>query len=280
MAVMTVERPPPLRRLDAVRYVTPLREGGSVPAIMELRGRDAEAGVADDAEGELFVVKLRGAGQGVRALVAEIIVGQLARALELPAPEVALVDLPEALTRTERDQEIQELLVASVGWNVGLRYLSGALMFDAAAPLPSLHGTFASRLVVFDAFVTNVDRTARNPNLLCWQGEPWLIDHGAALYWHHDWDGELRGTDRRFPLVKDHVLLPWADALAEAGAWLVEGLTDARIEAAVADVPAAWLHDEPEAAQQRREAYAAFLRARRDAAQGFLQEAIDARARL
>lgn len=265
---MTVQRPPPLRHLDAIRYVTPLREGGSLPAIMELSDR------------ALHVVKLRGAGQGARALVAEIIVGQLARALELPAPEVTLVGLSDALARTERDQEIQELLVASVGVNVGLAYLSGSLMFDAAAPLSSLSGELASRLVVFDAFVTNVDRTARNPNLLCWQGELWLIDHGAALYWQHDWDGSLAGADRRFPLIKDHVLLPWADALPEAAEWLLAGLTDARIEAAGADVPAAWLHDEPARAEERRAAYAAFLRARRDQAQGFLQEAIDARARL
>lgn len=265
---MTDDRPPLLPSLRAVRYVTPLREGGSVPAIMEL------------ADGRTWVVKLRGAGQGAKALVAEIIVGQLARALGLPAPDVALVELPEALARTERDQEIQELLLASLGANVGLRFLSGACMFDAAAPLPGLDPGFASRLVLFDAFVTNVDRTARNPNLLVWQGAPWLIDHGAALYWQHDWDGGVDGADRRFPLIRDHVLLPWADALPQAAAWLREGLTDARIDAAVADVPAAWLHDDPAAAEPRRHAYAAFLRARRDAAQGFVQEAIDARARL
>lgn len=266
---MTDERPPPLRRLDATRYVTPLREGGSLPAIMEVEG------------GELHVVKLRGAGQGARALVAEIIVGQLGRALGLPVPEVTLVALDEALARTERDQEIQELLVASTGWNVGLRYLSGSLMFDAAAEiLPSLDATLASRLVLFDAFVTNVDRTARNPNLLWWQGELWLIDHGAALYWHHDWDGGLEGAERRFPLVRDHVLLPLADALPPAAAWLAEGLTDARIEAALADVPAAWLAEDPAAAEARRAAYVAFLRARRDQAQGFIEEAIGARARV
>lgn len=264
----TADSPAPLRRLEAIRYVTPLREGGSVPAIVELEG------------GELFVMKLRGAGQGVRALVAEIIVGRLGRALGLPVPELALVDLPGELAKTERDQEIQELLVASTGLNMGLAYLSGALMFDAAAPGPALDRTLASRLVLFDAFTTNVDRTARNPNLLWWQGALWLIDHGAALYWHHDWDGGLAGADRRFPLVRDHVLLPWAHALPEAAQWLLGELTDARIEAALADVPAAWLAEDPAAAQARRAAYVAFLRARREAAQGFVQEAIDARARL
>jgi hypothetical protein len=260
--------PPPLRRLEAIRYVKPLREGGSVPAIVEVEG------------GELFVLKLRGAGQGVRALVAEIIVGQLGRVLGLPVPELSLVVLPEALAKTERDQEIQELLVASVGLNMGLRFLSGALMLDPAAPCPALDATLASRIVMFDAFTTNVDRTAKNPNLLEQAGRLWLIDHGAALYWHHDWDGGLAGADRRFPLVQGHVLLPWADALPDAAQWLLAGLTDARLEAALADVPAAWLGEDPAVAEQRRAAYVAFLRARRAAAQGFVQEAIDARARL
>ncbi len=262
------DSPAPLRRIEAARYVAPLREGGSVPAIVELEG------------GELFVMKLRGAGQGERALVAEIIVGQLGRALGLPVPELVLVDLPGELAKTERDQEIQELLVASVGLNMGIAYLSGALMFDAAAPGLALDATLASRLVMFDAFTTNVDRTARNPNLLWWQGALWLIDHGAALYWHHDWDGGLAGADRRFPMVRDHVLLPWADALPEAAQWLVDALTDARLGAALAEVPAAWLAEPPAAAEARRAAYVAFLRARREAAQGFVQEAIDARARL
>jgi hypothetical protein len=260
--------PAPLRRLEAIRYVKPLREGGSVPAIVELEG------------GELFVMKLRGAGQGVRALVAEIIVGQLGRSLGLPVPELVLVTLDEALARTERDQEIQELLVASVGLNVGLAYLSGALMLDAAAPGPGLDAELASRIVMFDAYTTNVDRTARNPNLLEQAGKLWLIDHGAALYWHHDWDGGLAGADRKFPLVKDHVLLRWADALPEASRWLARGLDDRVIEAAVAEVPAAWLDEDPVVAEARRAAYVAHLRARREAAQGFVQEAIDARARL
>lgn len=265
---LPAQSPAPLRRLEAIRYVKPLREGGSVPAIVELE------------TGELSVMKLRGAGQGVRALVAEIIVGQLGRALGLPVPELVLVTLPDALARTERDQEIQELLVASVGQNVGLAYLSGALMLDAAAPGPGLDGVLASRIVLFDAFTTNVDRTARNPNLLEQQGKLWLIDHGAALYWHHDWDGGLAGADRRFPLVKDHVLLRWADALPDAAQWLLAGVDDATLAASVFDVPATWLDEDPAAAEARRAAYVAYLRARREAAQGFVQEAIDARARL
>lgn len=239
-----------------------------MPAIVELEG------------GELFVMKLRGAGQGVRALVAEIIVGQLGRSLGLPVPELVLVTLDEALARTERDQEIQELLVASVGLNMGLAYLSGALMLDAAAPGPGVDASLASQIVMFDAYATNVDRTARNPNLLEQAGQLWLIDHGAALYWHHDWDGSLAGADRKFPLVKDHVLLRWADALPEASRWLLAGLSDAAIEAAVAEVPAAWLDEDGAAAEARRAAYVAYLRSRRESAQGFVQEAIDARARL
>lgn len=239
-----------------------------MPAIVELE------------TGELSVMKLRGAGQGARALVAEIIVGQLGRSLGLPVPELVLITLDEALARTERDQEIQELLVASVGLNVGLAFVSGALMLDAAAPGPGLDGTLASRIVLFDAFTTNVDRTARNPNLLEQQGKLWLIDHGAALYWHHDWDGSLVGADRKFPLVRDHVLLRWADALPNAAQWLLAGLPDEVLAAAVADVPAAWLDEEPTAAEARRAAYVAYLRARREAAEGFVQEAIDARARL
>lgn len=269
---MTEERPPPLRQLEAIRYVKPLREGGSLPAIMELEGGELPP--------ELYVVKLRGAGQGARALVAEIIVGQLGRSLGLPVPEVVLVTLDEALARTERDQEIQALLLASTGMNMALRYLPGALMFDAAVASPVVDGGLASRVVAFDAYVTNVDRTARNPNLLEAQGGLWLIDHGAALYWHHDWDGGVAGADRRFPLVRDHVLLRWADALAEAGQWLLRELTDARIEAAVAGVPAGWLAEEPAAAEVRRKEYVAFLRARREQAHGFLEEAIHARARV
>lgn len=256
-----------LPRVSATRYVQPLREGGSLPAVVET------------SDG-LYVVKFRGAGQGTRALVAELIVGLLAQALDLPVPDLALVDVPPPFGRSEPDPEIQDLLQASHGVNVGVRYLDGAFNFDAKAAAEFVTGDFATRLVWLDAFVTNPDRTHRNPNLLIWQRRPWLIDHGAALYWHHDWDGSLAGADRKFPLVKDHVLLRWADALPEASRWLARGLSDAVIEAAVAEVPAAWLDEEPAAAEARRAAYVTYLRARREAAQGFVQEAIDAHARL
>lgn len=205
-----------LPRVAATRYVTPLREGGSLPAVVE----------ADDQQ--LYVAKFRGAGQGARALVAEVIVGELGRAVGLPVPGLALVHLDEALARAEPDPEIQDLLRASVGLNVGLAYLPGAVGFDPAArPAPA--AKLASRIVMFDAFVTNVDRTARNPNLLWSRGELWLIDHGAALYWHHDWDGGLEGSARPFPLIRDHVLLPFADELPSAAEALRRALGDAVI---------------------------------------------------
>lgn len=260
---------PPLRRLAAARYVAPLREGGSLPAIIEAVD-DAAPGRAP----ELVVAKWRGAGQGPTALVAEIIAGELGRALGLRVPELVLLELDAGIARTERDQEIGDLLRASAGTNLGMAYLSGAVGFDAAAamvPAPEL----AARIVVFDAFAMNVDRTARNPNLLWWEGALWLIDHGAALYWHHGWDGALDRPDRPFPLVKDHVLLRWAAGIDEAGAALVAALDDDTLRAAVDAVPDDWLGDDPSA---RRDAYVAFLRARRDAAGPFLEEAMRARA--
>jgi hypothetical protein len=251
----------------AARYVTPLREGGSLPAIVE----------ADD--GRLYVVKFRGAGQGSRALVAEVIAGELGRALGLRVPALALVELDPALARTERDPEIQHLLRASAGLNLGLAYVPGAVGFDPAARV-AIAGALASRIVIFDAFVTNVDRTARNPNLLWAEGELWLIDHGSALYWHHDWSGALEGSARPFPLIRDHVLLPWADDLPAAGEALRRKLGDEVIERAVAAVPDEWLPAEApfESPAARRAAYVAYLRARREATPIFLEEAIRARA--
>jgi hypothetical protein len=196
-----------LRAVVATRYVMPLREGGSMPALVE----------GDD--GRLYVAKLRGAGQGTRALIAELVAGELARALGLPVPELVLVELAAPLGRAEPDSEVRELLLGSVGSNAALAYLPAALGFDAAAR-NALPGAFASLVVALDAFTMNVDRTARNPNLLWSGGALWLIDHGAALYWHHDWNGSTVGSDRPFPLVRDHVLLRGADTLAAAGSTL------------------------------------------------------------
>ncbi|HZL17931.1 MAG TPA: HipA family kinase [Polyangia bacterium] len=266
---VAAQSPEPLRRLTATRYVTPLREGGSVPAVVE----------ADD--GALYVAKFRGAAQGSRALAAEVIAGELARAAGLRMPELALIEIGANFGRSEPHQEIREVLLASAGVNLAMGYLAGAIGYDVAARRP-VAGDFASTLTVFDAFVANVDRTARNPNLLWWQGELWLIDHGASLYWHHGWSGAADGGDpavsaaRPFARIAEHVLLPFADHLAEAGAALGVALDDAAIARAVAAVPEEWLEGPGGAAL--REAYRVWLRARRSALPRITEDAERARA--
>ena len=195
-----------LRTVAATRYVTPLREGGSLPAIVE----------ADD-DG-LYVLKFRGAGQGPKALVAEVVAGEIGRALGLPVPEIVLVDLDPDLARTEPDPEIQHLIKASAGLNLALDYLPGSVMFDPVAEQPDAE--LASSIVWFDAYATNLDRTARNTNMLMWHRRLHLIDHGAALYFHHGGDDYLARSEDPFPMIKDHVLLPLASALREADARL------------------------------------------------------------
>jgi hypothetical protein len=255
-----------LRRVTATRYVVPLREGGSLPAVVE----------ADD--GQAYVVKFRGAGQGPRALVAEVVAGQLGRALGLRVPELVVVELDPAVGRNEGDPEIQELLTASAGDNAGLAFLAGALGFDPAAG-SAVDAVDAARIVAFDAFVQNMDRTAKNTNLVWSGGQLWLIDHGAALYWQHDWDGGLAGSDASFPLSARHVLLPRAGSVTEQAAWLQGGLTDEAIAEAVAGVPDGWWVAPPElSAGEFRAAFAARLRARR-AVGGYLEEAERARTR-
>lgn len=240
---------------QATRFVEALREGGSLPGLME----------TDDG---LYVVKFRGAGQGPKALVAEIIVGELARALGLLIPPIALVELPREIGLNESHDEVRDLLLQSVGLNVGLRFLPRALMFDpAAGQWPSAE--VGSRIVMLDAFVMNVDRTARNPNLVWSDGALYCIDHGAALLWHHGWDGGLAGHDRPFPLIRQHVLLPVADDLTAAADHLTSTLDDAVLRRAVEAVPLEWLGVEPDA-------YIRFLSARRQTS-AFLEEAIGAR---
>lgn len=256
-----------LRRVAATRYVLPLREGGSLPAVVE----------ADD--GRMYVVKFRAAGQGPRALVAEIVAGELGRALGLPVPELVVVALDEAIGRNEGDPEIRALVIASAGDNAGLAFLGRAIGFDPAAR-PAIEPALAARIVAFDAFAQNMDRTARNPNLLWCGGRLWLIDHGAALYWQHDWDGGLAGADSAFPLIARHVLLPWASPVTAESDWLIAGLGDAAIAAALAAVPEAWWVAPPALSPDEfRAAFAARLRARRDAAAIYLEEAERARAR-
>jgi hypothetical protein len=268
-AFLPIVPPAALRTVAAVRYGTPLREGGSLPAIVE----------ADD--GATYVAKFRGAGQGTQALVPEIIVGTLARALGLRMPELVLMELAGSFGRSEPDPEIRDLLGRSAGLNLGVSYLGGALGFDPAVRA-AISSELAARIVVFDAFAMNVDRTARNPNLLWWKSQLWLIDHGAALYFHHDWPGGTEGADRAFTMVRDHVLLTLtsADALEAAGQELARALTDEALRAALALVPDSWLTTPAPAptAAVRRSEYVDYLRARRDARSTFIGEAIRARA--
>lgn len=254
-----------MRTVAATRYVTPLREGGSLPAIIE----------ADD-EG-MYVLKFRGAGQGTRALVAELIAGELARELGLPVPEIVLVELDAELARTEPDPEIQHLIRASSGLNLALDYLPGSITFDPVVEHPD--ADLASAIVWFDALVSNVDRTARNTNLLVWHRKLWLIDHGAALYFHHDWSGYLERARDPFARIRDHVLLLFATRLPEADARLGQVLTQAVIERILALVPADWLAGgAPFAnADAHRDAYVQYLMRRVEAPRGFVEEALRAR---
>jgi hypothetical protein len=235
----------------------PLREGGSLPGLVE----------ADD-DG-LYVVKFRGAGQGAKALVAEVLVGELARAAGLRTPELVLVQISAELGRTEPDPEINELITVSAGINCGVDFLPGALDYNPARP-GSIDPHEASEVVWFDALTTNVDRTPRNPNLLVWHGKTWQIDHGAALYQHHS-EGDLRSRAREsFPLISDHVLLPLATHLREADAHLLPLFTEAMLAAAAAQVPDEWLGDLPAAARQE---YVDYFRERLRSPRAFLADA-------
>lgn len=244
-----------LRTVTATRYVTPLREGGSLPAIVE----------ADDLG--TYVLKFRGAGQGRKALVAELVAGEIARRLGLLVPEVVLASLAPEMGRSEPDPEIQDLMKRSAGLNLALDYLPGSLGFDPLVEPPD--SDLASRIVWFDALVTNVDRTPRNTNLLVWHDRLWLIDHGASLYFHHNWparDGmALEAASRRpFAAVSDHVLLPFADSIPEADAVLVPRLTPDVLRSVVDMIPDEWLADESGfgSVEEVRSAYVAYLSTR------------------
>lgn len=259
-------------RHTAVRYVQPLREGGSLPAVV------------DTADGGLYVVKFRGAGQGARVLIAELIVGGLATRLGLPTPELALVDISSRFGRSEPDPEIQELLRRSHGTNVGMRYLDGAFNFDPSAAGEFITPEFAARTVWLDALTTNPDRTPRNSNLMIWQREPWLIDHGAALYAHHDWSSVDEARTRTpFSLIRSHVLLPVAGDLAEADAIGAQRLSANVIGEVVGTVPDELLMDtaagpsEFSSAADARSRYVRYLTERLAARSIWLAEAMAAR---
>jgi hypothetical protein len=258
-----------LRTVAATRYVTPFREGGSLPGLCE----------ADD-DG-LYVVKFHGAGQGPKALVAEVIVGELARALELPVPDLVLVELDARFAAGEPHWEVKELLDRSPGTNLGVDFLPGALGFTPVvgpAPEPSLAAAF----VWLDAFTTNVDRTPRNPNLLVWHRRLYGIDHGAALYVHHRWEDATRDpghATRPFHQVRDHVLLPFAGSIVDADLRLAPLVTEDLLERLVDAVPAAWLGGDPAFAsvEENRLAYVDYLRRRLAAPRAFVEEAERAR---
>jgi hypothetical protein len=257
-----------IRTVVATRYLTPLREGGSLPAIVE----------ADD--GQLYVLKFRGAGQGPKALIAELVAGEIGRALGLPVPEIVFVELEAALGRNEPDEEIRDLIKASAGLNLALAYVDGALAFEPLL-VPPMALKLASAIVWFDAFLTNVDRTARNTNMLVREGRLWLIDHGAALYVHHTWANYLDRSRGPFPQVKDHVLLPYANALDEADIVLSALLTPELIHWIVALIPDSWLDSQPAFAdrEEHRAAYVSYLLGRLAAPRAFVEEALDARAK-
>ena len=254
-----------LRTVIATRYVTPLREGGSLPAIVE----------ADD-DG-MYVLKFRGAGQGPKALIAELVAGEIARAAGLPVPEIVFVELDPELARTEPDPEIQALIRASAGLNLALDYLPGAVTFDPVAEQPD--AALASAIVWFDAYVTNVDRTPRNTNMLIWHRRLWLIDHGAALYFHHTWTNYRERSRAPFPMIKDHVLLQFASSLREVDAKMTGRVTPDIIDSIVKLIPDAWLvGDSPfSGSTQHRDAYMEYLLSRLEPPHVFLEEAVRAR---
>ena len=240
-----------IRTVNVIRYITPLREGGSLPAIVE----------ADDKR--LYVMKFRGAGQGVKSLIAELVGGELARRLGLKVPIIVFTELDESFGRIEGDEEIQDLLIASTGLNLALAYLPEAITFDPI--INKVDPLLASKIVWLDSLLLNVDRTSRNTNMLMWKGDLWLIDHGASLYFHHNWESHAGGA-RPFPQIKKHVLLSRATKLEEVNASFKETLNRKVFEDIVNLIPATWLdHD--------RKAYVDFLESRLNYSGEFVKEA-------
>ncbi|GLR17492.1 HipA family kinase [Portibacter lacus] len=248
-----------IRTVNVTRYVTPLREGGSLPAIVE----------ADD--GFLYVIKFRGAGQGTKALIAELIGGELARAIDLKMPELVFMNLDNSFSQSEGDEEIQDLLKFSVGLNLGLHFLSGSITYD---PLVSeVDALTASKIVLLDSIITNIDRTAKNTNMLSWHKELWLIDHGASLYFHHNWEHWEQHLSRTFPMIKDHVLLNQAKELDTALTEIKEKITNTKVNEIVQLIPADWLGE-----GQDKLVYAQFLQSKLEKIDLLKKEIEDAQA--
>ena len=260
-----MEKTPHLRTVNVTRYITPLREGGSLPALAE----------ADD--DFKYVLKFKGAGHGVKALIAELIGGEIARVLKLKMPELVYANLDEVFGRSEADEEIQDLLQGSQGLNLALHYLSGAINFDPVVTV--VDAKLASQIVWLDAFITNVDRTFRNTNMLIWHKELWLIDHGASLYFHHSWTNWKTHAQSPFALIKDHVLLPQASLLKETDTVFKKILTDEVLQSIVNLIPTEWLQweDTDETPEALREVYFQFLSIRLNHSEIFINEAQNAR---
>ena len=254
-----------LRTVNVTRYITPLREGGSLPALAE----------ADD--DFKYVLKFRGAGHGVKALIAELVGGQIAKALKLQLPELVFANLDEAFGRNEGDEEIQDLLQGSQGLNLALHFLSGAITFDPV--VTTVDAKLASQIVWLDAYITNVDRTFRNTNMLIWHKELWLIDHGACLYFHHSWNNWEQHAKSPFALIKDHVLLPQASLLKEVDAEYKALLTPQILEDIVKTIPLEWLEweDSDETPEALRNVYLQFLQTRLNNSEIFVNQAQNAR---
>ncbi|OHT45404.1 HipA family kinase [Flavobacterium tructae] len=254
-----------LRTVNVMRYITPLREGGSLPALAE----------ADD--DFKYVLKFRGAGHGVKALIAELVGGQIAKALKLQLPELVFANLDEAFGRTEADEEIQDLLQGSQGLNLALHFLSGAITFDPV--VTTVDAKLASQIVWLDAYITNVDRTFKNTNMLIWHKELWLIDHGACLYFHHSWNNWEQHAKSPFALIKDHVLLPQASLLKEVDAEFKALLSHEILEEIVNTIPLEWLQweDTEEEPETLRNVYLQFLQTRLNHSEIFVNQAQNAR---
>lgn len=254
-----------IRTVDVVQYLKPLREGGSLPAIVQAN---------DDF---LYVLKFRGAGQGKKALIAELIGGLLAKEMGLNMPELVFMNLDDSFSKTEPDEEIQDLLKFSVGLNLGLHFLSGAITYD---PLVSIADPLsASKVVLLDSIITNIDRTVKNTNLLNWNKELWLIDHGASLYFHHNWSRWESHLSRTFPNIKDHVLLERADKLVEASKEIQQVITKDKITEIISLIPADWLLEEsnPLTSTEMSAAYIEFLCSKMNKIDLLVKEALDAR---
>lgn len=254
-----------IRTVEVVQYVKPLREGGSLPAIVTA------------SDGFMYVLKFRGAGQGKKALIAELIGGELGRAIGLKVPEIVFMQLDDSFGKTEPDEEIQDLLKFSIGLNLGLHYLSGSITYDPLVPLDD--PLIASLVVLLDSMIMNIDRTAKNTNLLNWHKELWLIDHGASLYFHHNWENWKDYPERKFAAIKDHVLLPQANLLQQAGDHIREAINEQKIRDIVALIPEDWLTEEsnPFSPDELRKAYVTFLITKYNSLDVHIKHATDAR---